>query len=134
MNVTENSHIQFMPQSIILISGSPSRKQALKALLRAAFKDIAISVSEDYPGALRILSGGASSNSLVVMDNFSVSENPEKGCKFLKEFAPGIHCLMLVQPENRPGKRDLSSADAVLEGNFSGGQFVETIQKLIDQV
>jgi hypothetical protein len=119
------------PQSIILICESPSRQQALKALLRTAFKDVSILMAKNYQDAGEILVAKSLSNALVVIDNWSVAEDPEVGCKHLKTTSSDTYCLVLLRHDSYVEKSSFSNVDAILEGIFSGSQFIETVQKLV---
>jgi hypothetical protein len=131
MGLNESIDTRANPQSIILICESPSRQQALKALLRTAFKEVYISTVNNYQDAGNLLIAKFPSNPLIVIDNWSLIEDPEEGCKLLKRILPGVCCLVLVRQGNYTDQISYSNADVVLGGVLSGSQFIETVQKLV---
>jgi hypothetical protein len=140
MTETAAAQTPFNPQFIIVISASPARQHAIKALLGVVMIDTPLHIVESYAEAKPFIAAGKHSKALVVIDGVSLDDKSEMEIKALKEGFPETRCLLLVESSNtqRTGTGELAisknfCADEVLVGSVTGNQFIDSVRRLIER-
>lgn len=139
MTETAAARTPFTPQFIIVISASPARQHAIKALLGIVLIDTPLNVGVNYAEAKPFFAAGKHSKALVVIDGWSLDEKSMIEINSLKKDFPETRCLLLVESSNtqRTGPGELGDSrninpDKVLAGSVTGNQFIDGLRSLIE--
>jgi hypothetical protein len=116
---------------IILLSQSPSRKQAIKALLGILQKQIPVCHVPDMNEVEEILQLRPSERIVLILDNWYPKDekNMDLSC-FLNKFTE-LRIVLLVENEPEAESFPFSKADQILVGNFDSEQFLNIVRKLL---
>ena len=120
------------PQSITLITTSPSRQEAIKALLGVILTGTPLHVAANETDAKEWMVAGKDARALVVIDWWSLDDPSIAGALLLKDDFPETRCLLLVEKSQDQVLSFLLLADKVLVGNISGNRFIEVVLEIIE--
>jgi len=120
------------PQSIILVTTSPSRQEAIKALLGVILTGIPIHAAANDAAAKEWMAAEKDSRALMVIDGWSLDIPSIAGVLLLKVDFPESRFLLLLEKSQDQLFSYLLAADKVLVGSISGNHFIEVVLEMID--
>jgi hypothetical protein len=139
MTETAGARTPFKPQFIIVITTSPARQHAIKALLGIVLIDTPLNVGANYAEVKPFFAAGKHSKALVVIDGWSLDEKSMIEINSLKKDFPETRCLLLAESSNtqRTGTGELAvsgnvNPDKGLAGSVTGNQFIDGVRNLIE--
>jgi len=122
----------FKPQFIIVITASPARQYAIKALLGIVLIYTPLHVGANYAEAVPFFAARNNSKALVVIDGWSLDEKSMIEINSLKKDFPETRCLLLVESSKELAVSRNLNPDKVLAGSVTGNQFIDGLKKLIE--
>ena len=121
----------FIPQSIILVTRSHSRQDAIRALLGVVRAQTHLFITDNYAAAKQYLTARNYTRALLVIDGWSLDDKSILESNLLNDDYLEIRCLLLVKDAIDQPVSINPESNEVLVGSISGNQFIDVIRRMI---
>lgn len=116
---------------VVVLSQSPSRKQALKVLLVIIQKDLPVFHVSEFVEIPALLDAHPTEIQVLILDNWMQQAALIHELRLLMDAYPTLRTITLLKDGNRPKWIPMGDQHRVLVGNFDPNEFLQLVREFL---